>query len=162
MRSTTLSSVSKMIALGVLGTVVGLWASRPAEAFNPVPEPPHFGMFGMIGNQTARLSIVNTADLAGLGDVCGVSPVPYRLEFRDSEGNSLTSTRVRLRPGQAAFLDFKPAEFTPSLRRRERMQIRPLVEEVGGISPVPFFCGIVTVEVFGRDGRTTVIYGGHP
>ena len=129
-----------------------------------------FGPIGIAFNQIARLNIVNIADVAGLGEVCGIEPVPFRLEFRDGEGNILASTRALLRPGQAAFLDFKPAEFlglepaefARSLRRRDRMQIRPLVEEVGGIDPTPFFCGIVTVEVFGRDGRTTVIYGGHP
>jgi hypothetical protein len=90
--------------VALLAAVAPSTSSPPARAFNPQPEPPgRWGLFGIVADQTARVSMVNTS-----ADPGGFPPGPCRvsLAFVDREGVVLKETRLTLRPGQAASLDY--------------------------------------------------------
>jgi hypothetical protein len=93
------------LALGaLLAAAVASASSLPARAFNPQPEPPgRWGLFGIVADQTARVSVVNTSD-----DPHGYPPGPCRvaLAFVDADGTVLKQARLTLRPGQATSLDY--------------------------------------------------------
>src|ERR1043165_1014791 len=100
-----------------------------AEAFNPQPDPPGFGMVGITLGQTLRISIVNTAPAPTEVET---PPDPCRavMTFRDAEGNPLLNANgqpvrrvVLLRGGQAASLDLNADNF----RRSEglRLEVHP-------------------------------------
>ena len=93
--------------LAMVALFAGLTASTSspgARAFNPQPEPPgRWGLFGIVADQTARVSVVNTS-----ADPRGVPPGPCRvsLAFVDVDGTVLKEARLTLRPGQATSLDY--------------------------------------------------------
>ncbi len=100
-----LSKVSGRLALvALLAAAAMSTSSSPARAFNPQPEPPgRWGLFGIVAEQTARVSVVNTS-----ADPRGYPPGPCRvaLAFVDSEGIVLKEARLTLDPGQATSLDY--------------------------------------------------------
>ena len=78
-------------------------AAGPAHAFNPIPEPPAFGIVSVNTDQTIRLNIVCWEH-----DVAGLPPKPCsgELMFHDTDGNVVARQLVQLRPGGATLLDF--------------------------------------------------------
>jgi hypothetical protein len=77
--------------------------AAPAHAFNPIPEPPAFGIVSVNPDQTIRLNVVCWEH-----DVAGLPPTPCsgELMFHDTAGNVVARQLVRLRPGGATQLDF--------------------------------------------------------
>ena len=77
--------------------------SATANAFNPQPEPPGFGIVSVNADQTIRLNVVCWEH-----DVGGLPPTPCsgELMFHDMAGNIVARQLVRLRPGGATVLDF--------------------------------------------------------
>jgi hypothetical protein len=162
----------RLIALVVLlaaGAAVGGARSRKAWAFNPQPEPPgRWGLFGIVADQTARVSVVNTS-----GDPGGYPPGPCRvsLAFVDRAGVVLKEARLTLRPGQATSLDYGFAA-PPDPERgdaigsttdgRSRQDLRARIEIADLVDPgdrqsrlVPPGPCVPTVEVFETaTGRT--------
>jgi hypothetical protein len=141
------ASVAVLVGAGLL--------SRSATAFNPQPDPPRFGMVGIVDSQTARLNLVNL----GIPTPDGLPPGPCRahLKFFDGEGNLLASQRVDLKPGQAAFLDFAPS-FNPPVNDTnsgpQRAEIRGAIVPIDGAYAPP--CK-ATVEIFDNaTGRSSI------
>lgn len=170
----------RLIALVVLlaaGAAVGGARSRKAWAFNPQPEPPgRWGLFGIVADQTARVSVVNTS-----GDPGGVPPGPCRvsLAFVDREGIVLKEARLTLRSGQATSLDYGFAA-PPDPERGEavgsmtdgrgRQDLRARIEIADLVDPgdreprlVPPGPCVPTVEVFETaTGRTAFMVAESP
>jgi hypothetical protein len=144
-------------------------SSPRVRAFNPQPEPPgRWGLFGIVADQTARVSVVNTS-----GDPGGYPPGPCRvaLAFVDVEGTVLKEALMTLRPGQATSLDYgfasppqpesgdaigATADRLGRQDLRARIEIADLVDP-GDREPRSFPPGpcVPTVEVFDTaTGRT--------
>jgi hypothetical protein len=101
-------AAGRLALVAVVAAAAAGTSSPRARAFNPQPEPPgRWGLFGIVADQTARVSVVNTS-----GDPGGVPPGPCRvsLAFVDRAGIVLKEARLTLRAGQAASLDYG---FTP-------------------------------------------------
>src|SRR5882724_1236213 len=74
-----------------------------ALAFNPQPDPPGFGMFGIVPGETMRLNVANP-DVASGKQI----PPPCRVElsFVDGAGNLLVpAVQQPLRAGESAHID---------------------------------------------------------
>jgi hypothetical protein len=154
---------SSVVAVCAIGVVIGTANPLRAQVAPDTPDrPSRFGMIGLAHGQTARLNLVYTPP--EVGDLpSGSCEVMMRLsDGRDA--NLWTSTR-RLAPGHAAFLDFTRSDrFSPPGRAGaqepeggDRQQIRAAWQVPDGgdmphCRPSNF---IATVEVFGRDGKTT-------
>jgi hypothetical protein len=89
-------------ALATCGALFG-GMSGTANAFNPQPDPPGFGIVSINPDQTIRLNVVCWEH-----DINGLPPGPCKgeLMFHDMAGNIVARQAVRLAPGEAAFLDF--------------------------------------------------------
>jgi hypothetical protein len=138
--------VAALLVLGVL--------ARTTTAFNPQPDPPGYGMVGIVEGQTARLNLVN---LGTTNPLTPPDPCRARLQFFDGEGNALAGKLVTLKPGQAAFLDYA-ASFTPTnigdVVGPTRAEIRGAVNTETGALPPP--CR-TTLEIFDNaTGKTAV------
>lgn len=155
MKRTLLLSISGAIMMSLLA--LAGWPPGPARAFNPQPEPPRFGMVGMTATQTMRLNVVS------MGEVSGIDPTPFMLQFRDSRGDVVAELpEVLLLPGQAAYLDVEGREMVSGRRARVELQA-VVIQDPRGTRPRDAFLGLVTVEVFNTlTGRTTLLYGGYP
>jgi hypothetical protein len=149
----TLSAILLAMTLMVGGLPTN---ATHAEDFNPQPDPPGFGMFGLVNKQTARLSIVATgvdehnppADLPG--------PWRVTLNFFNGDGNVIARSIQTLELGKAVSLDYAAPALPMNLRVRIRagFSIEP---DASGLAP----CVKPAVEVFNNDtGRTTFIYEG--
>jgi len=136
--------------------VLGLTTS--AQAFNPQPDPPGFGMIGIVRGQTARLNVVidnpNTIDNPN---------ILVALSFVDDMGIVLVESRVHLTPGRAQHLDYSSAIGT-LLRKQIRAIVRfidspDLRDNPNARKGGPHILG--TVEVFDTEsGRTAFILPG--
>jgi len=154
--------------VALLAAAAASTSSPRVRAFNPQPEPPgRWGLFGIVADQTARVSVVNTS-----GDPGGYPPGPCRvaLAFVDVGGQVLEETRTVLAPGQAASLDyaFQPppdgerGEAGASADRVGRQDLRARIEIVNLVPPpdqdrqsVPPGPCVPAVEVFETaTGRT--------
>ena len=103
-RTGSRKATGRLALVALLATAAASTSSPPVRAFNPQPEPPgRWGLFGIVADQTARVSVVNTS-----ADPRGYPPGPCRvsLAFVDSEGIVLKEARLTLRPGQATSLDY--------------------------------------------------------
>jgi hypothetical protein len=129
--------LSKLVIGVAAGVLVAGATWTTLRAFDPQPDPPSFGVVSITPDQTIRLNAVCSEH--GVG---AVPPAPCRAELmlHDAAGNVLASQDVRLRPGQAAFLDYRIGIRTAPF---ERVGIVPCVipdPERGRILP--------TAEVF--------------
>lgn len=135
---------------------------QPVKAFNPQPDPPRFGIFGIIPGQTVRLNVVNTSPPDP-----NIPPDPCRVVFtiRDGSGNAyvrpngtLATKTVSLNGGESAFIQLN-ADNLPRTSDG-RFTIRPDAsiqqpDPINGIPPGP--C-IPTVEVINNStGRTQFV-----
>jgi hypothetical protein len=95
--------VKKNVILGfvVIGVVVVAMMSMTGLAFNPVPEPPGFGLVTLVPGQAIRVNVVCSEHAAGR-----LQPAPCagELMIHDAAGNKLASQNVRLMPGEATSL----------------------------------------------------------
>jgi hypothetical protein len=158
-----------VLALATVGALAA-WAAIQVRAVEPDSgdRPSRFGMVGIARAQTARLNVVNVrAQAPDSGDLPS-GPCRVELQFLDSQGMVLKMSEVSLAPGQAGFLDLARGD-APSQPGRlgaltpdgpDRQQIRAVWQTPD--NPDMPECGrsnfIGTVEVFGRDGKTTVLY----
>jgi hypothetical protein len=162
----------RLALLALLAAAAASTSSSPARAFNPQPEPPgRWGLFGIVADQTARVSVVNTS-----GDPRGYPPGPCRVSvaFQDVDGTVLKEARFTLRPGQAASLDYgfqPPPEpehgdaIGAAAGRLGRQDLRARIAIVNLVAPDPdrpdaFPPGpcVPTVEVFETaTGRTAFL-----
>lgn len=158
----------KLIMLTVTFIIAGLvvfgifrYLPQRAEAFNPQPDPPGFGMVGITLGQTLRISVVNTAPISTEVET---PPDPCRavMTFRNADGNLLLNENgqpvrrvVLLRAGQSTSLELNADNF-----RREadglRLELHPDVRiqqasGTGGTPPDPCFAsGEVLNNLNGR------------
>src|SRR5438045_3586824 len=97
----------------IAATAVLLLGAGAAQAFNPQPEPPGFGMFGVTDFQQAHLHIALPAIQKNRGDV---SPGPCRVEasFVNDKGETVMSETHTIWPGQTGNLVFTPARGVPN------------------------------------------------
>jgi hypothetical protein len=127
-----------------------------AEDFNPQPDPPGFGMFGITRGQTARLQVA----------VVGIDqhnppddrPGPWRvtLSFYNGDGRVLAQSFQSVEMGQAASLDFVAPVMPLGLRMRIRAAVS-VDRDAAGIAP----CVKPAVEVLNTDtGRSAFILEG--
>ncbi len=126
-----------------------LTAAMPAAAFNPKPDPPGFGMIGIVRDQMARLSVA---------DIGGASPpepdAPVELLFLDGSGATLARSVVTVSGGAAASLDLR-GDSLGIIGPNDRMQVRAVVRALGNRKPAV----VPTLELFDTvTGRTTVSY----
>jgi hypothetical protein len=94
----------RLAIVALLAAAAASTSSPRVRAFNPQPEPPgRWGLFGIVADQTARVSVVNTS-----ADPRSYPPGPCRvaLAFVDVEGTVLKEALMTLRPGQATWLDY--------------------------------------------------------
>jgi hypothetical protein len=150
-----------LAAGGLLALAAVSTPTLRVRAFNPQPEPPgRWGLFGLVADQTARVSVVNTS-----ADPRGQAPGSCRvsLAFVDSEGVVLKETRLMLRPGQATSLDYgfiAPADpdrgdAIGATAGRVRQDLRARIEIGNVVDPgdreprfLPLGPCVPTVEVF--------------
>ena len=91
--------------MGVAALIIANWQTTGVRAFNPQPDPPAFGAFGITHEQTARLSArVFVAD-----PTKPIQPVEVEFNWFDSMGNLVGDSTQTIQPGQAAFLDLNGA-----------------------------------------------------
>ena len=147
---------SRKLAAGSLcALVIAVGASsRPANAFNPQPDPPRIGMVGIADGQTARLNLVN---VSAPDDLLLPPPCRAQLQFLDADGNVLAQRRVVVAAGHAAFVDFRPS-FAPTnigdVLGPARAEIRAAVDSADGVVPPP--CR-ASLEIFDNvTGRTQI------
>jgi hypothetical protein len=129
----------RLAIVALLAAAAASTSSPRVRAFNPQPEPPgRWGLFGIVADQTARVSVVNTS-----GDPGGYPPGPCRvaLAFVDVGGQVLEETRTVLAPGQAASLDYVPppdsdrGEAAASADRVGRHDLRARIEIADLVDP---------------------------
>ena len=149
-----LSWIRKMVTLcGVICLMVGASWSQVAHAFNPQPDPPGFGMFGIANGQTAHLNV----KLERL-DTKIYSPDPFRvtLYFLNGDGRTLTQQTFAVSAGQSVILDYAPPALPTGLRQR----IRPIViVEPDASGVIPDYKAVV--EVLDNDTQRNVfVYAG--
>lgn len=123
--------------------------------FNPQPDPPGFGFFGITRNQTARLNVAyigfqnSPADHNPSAD--RPAPLNITLRFVNDNGNVMAESRQSVEYGKTVSFDF-PAE--------ARQRLRPVVivaPDASGIVP----CVMPSVEVLNNGtGKTAVFYPG--
>ena len=151
-----------MLAL-FLGFLVGLGTS-PAQAFNPQPDPPGFGVVSITGDQVAQLNVTNTyaSDRSLVNEAALDPPEPSRVEllFLDAGGGMITRSTFTVAPGQTVSLPLAGARLTSG---RNRAQIRAVVNildyavdhQTGAVLSDPF---IATLELYdSQTGKTQVI-----
>ena len=129
-------------------------------SFNPQPDPPGFGFFGIARGQTARLNVAyvgfhnppsnhNPPD-----DRPG--PVNVTMRFVNGDGRVMAETTQLVEFGKAVSFDFPAGAFPAGLRQRLRAVVI-VSPDASGIVP----CIMPSVEVLNNDtGKTTVFYPG--
>ena len=136
-----------------------LAAAGPALAFNPQPEPPAFGMMGLVRTQTAILNVVLTQppDPAAPACVMVLSFVDAsgRL-FHDAAGAEV-SRRVELRGNVAQSILLRSQDAVPD--GQLRVGVRGVVQPPDPQQPPDPGCiGLVaTVEIVDLLGATRVL-----
>ena len=157
-RTLTIATATLVVALA---TAFGFLRYQPQQvrAFNPQPDPPRFGIFGIIPGQTVRLNVVNTTPPDP-----NIPPDPCRVVFtiRDGSGNAyvrpngtqVTRTAM-LNAGESAFLQLNADNF-PRVADG-RLMVRPdaAIQRADNTYAPP--C-IPTVEVINNTtGRTQFV-----
>ncbi len=133
-------------------------APQKVEAFNPQPDPPGYGLVGLVTNQSLRINVVNTNEVASPES----PPDPCRvvITFRDGNGTPLTTPNgvvirrfALLQGGQSTSLTLSADNF---FREGNRFQLRPdvRIQQADGVNGLPPDPCIPSAEVMGNDGRT--------
>lgn len=135
------------------------FAPKVVKAFNPQPDPPGFGIFGISEGQSIRFSVVNT-NLSAPPEPDFAPPCRVVMTLRDSSGHAVLRPNgtpvhrvVELGRGESAYLSFNG----DNLPRGSDGMVRPDVkvqqaDPVDGQIPPP--C-IPSAEVISNaNGRT--------
>lgn len=144
------------IGMIVLLAISGVWLSQRAEAIIIInSRTVDTGMFGLTGDETARVHVVNASGFSADGPPCVVE-----VRFVDSMGIVLNQRQIKLMPGQAGFVDF-----AQKVAPGERSHVRALVSQMLlGDFDEPVATCVATVEVF--DNKTgqagIIIVNSHP
>lgn len=124
-------------------------------SFNPQPDPPGFGFFGIARNQTARL---NVAYIGFRNNPSGDQPAPLNitLRFVNGDGRVVAESRQSVGYGDTVSLNFTSVALPAGSRQRLRAVV--VVEpDASGLAP----CVMPSVEVLNNDtGKTVVFYPG--
>lgn len=134
------------------------FAPQKVEAFNPQPDPPGFGLVGLVTNQSLRINVVNTNEIGSPE----TPPDPCRvvITFRDGNGTPLTTPNgvvirrvALLQGGQSTSLTLSADNF---VREGSRLQLRPdvRIHQADGVNGLPPDPCIPSAEVLGNDSRT--------
>jgi hypothetical protein len=133
---------------------------QPVKAFNPQPDPPRFGIFGIIPGQTVRLNVVNTSPPDPN------IPPPCRVVFtiRDANGNpfvrpngTLVTRTMLLNAGESAFLQLNADNFPRTTDGRITVRPDASIQQADPINGYAPPC-IPTVEVINNTtGRTQFV-----
>lgn len=118
----------------------------------------NFGMIGLSKYDTARLTLVNTAD----PEIINIIPnlCQAKLRFRDAGGQIVAKSEVVLGNGQAGHLDLTHKKIPGDARRA---QVRAEVATLDDPVTASVANCVATVEVFNtRSGRTYSIYPDAP
>jgi hypothetical protein len=140
-----LSKAGGRFMLAVALIALGVFDGK-AFAFDPQPDPPAFGLVAISPGQVARFNVVCWGHSIGT-----VEPGPCRAElmFHSTDGRTIKSLLVSLKPGQAASLDLPfPTTATPN-----RLEIIPCI--VPGLRSGRL---IPTVEIFDSETGRTVLF----
>ncbi len=129
-------------------------------SFNPQPDPPGFGFFGIARNQTARLNVVyvgfrnSSADHNPPGYI--PNPINITLQFVNGDGRVMAESRQSVEYGKTVSFDFPAGAFPAGIRQR----LRPVIivaPDAGSIAP----CVMPSLEVINNDtGKTSVFSPG--
>jgi len=151
-----------MRKLALLTLASGWLAFQSAQAFNPQPDPPRYGMIGITPGETLRINVANPQ----LPSATLPPPCRVELAFLDSAGNPLIPPVQRtLDAGRSAHFDLNgDALFTPGtgdvlLRAEVRPVVRVLQTAVGDVFVPPGPC-VSSIELFDNaTGKTRVSAG---
>ena len=146
-------------------TLAGGWvALQSAQAFNPQPDPPRYGMIGITPGETLRINVANPQ----LPSATLPRPCRVELTFLDSTGNPLLPPVQRtLEAGQSAHFDLNGDALFPTgtgdvlLRAEVRPVVRvlPNPTDVGSAFVPPDPC-VSSIELFDNaTGKTRVSAG---
>ena len=129
-------------------------------SFNPQPDPPGFGFFGIARNQTARLNVAYVGFHNPPGDHNPPDdrpgPVNVTMRFVNGDGSVMAETTRLVEFGKAVSFDFPAGAFPAGLRQRLRAVVIAS-PDANGIVP----CVMPSVEVLNNDtGKTAVFYPG--
>jgi hypothetical protein len=140
-------------------------AVKSAHAFNPQPDPPGFGMFGITREQTLRL---NVSDVPAANPQTPPDPCRVELTFVDSAGNQLVPAVQRtIAPGASTHLDLNGADLFPigDVAGLTRLEVRPVIRflpnraETGRRLLPPGPC-VTTIELIDHSNGKTVLTSG--
>ncbi|PYS38564.1 MAG: hypothetical protein DMF71_16630 [Acidobacteria bacterium] len=93
--------------MGVAALIIANWQTTGVRAFNPQPDPPALGAFGITHEQTARLSA--RVFVADRDSTKPIQPVEVEFIWSDSMGNLVGDSTQTIQPGHVAFLDLNGA-----------------------------------------------------
>lgn len=151
----------------LLGLLLGSLAAAPLFAWNPQPDPPGYGMIGIVPGETLRLNVSNVP-LASPG----VPPDPCRVEltFVDDAGTPLLPAVQRtLAPGESAHLDLNGDDLFPpsNVEILRRAEVRPVIRILlnsTGIAAIPPGPCVSTIEILDNATGRTLLSSGpqHP
>jgi hypothetical protein len=147
-------------AASVVVSLLLLLGAGSAHAFNPQPDPPGFGMFGITEVQRAHLHVALPAVQRTRG---GLPPGPCRVEmsFVNEAGAVVWIETHSIMPGQTANMIFTPTrevpaptgETTAALLPAVRHQLRAIVNPLDSTLPPGPCKGLVaTVQVDNQAG----------
>ena len=144
---------SVRVAFAVVSLLVLIGAGS-AQAFNPQPDPPGFGMFGITEVQRAHLHValpaVQKSRAALPSDPCRVE-----LSFVDEAGMTVATDMHTIMPGQTATMIFTPDRTSPvTLAAADaRHQLRGVVTPLDrALPPGPCKGLVATVQVDNQQG----------
>jgi hypothetical protein len=134
----------------VLLATSGVWLAQRADAIIIInSRTMSTAMFGITGDTTARVHVVNAS-----GFSADLPPCVVAVRYVDSMGSPLNERQMKLLPGHAGFVDF-----AQKVAPGERLHVRALVSQmVMGDFDDPVATCIASAEVFdSRTGRTLFI-----
>ena len=118
--------------LTVLLTLALVWTkghtSVYAQFFNPQPDPPGFGIVGLVQSETARINVLcNDHSIAGIPP----DPCSIQLQFKNSSNVLIKSSSLTLQPGHYGKLDLLSTDLKWGTGQT-RWEVRPNVEFESG------------------------------
>src|SRR5215813_5233861 len=108
-----------VLLIGVLVAIASIWYATRVRAFNPQPDPPALGAFGITHEQTIRLNARVFVPESDSTPNERLSPVVIEFDFHDAEDNLIRSIVQTVAPGHSAFLDLNGGEVGSAANRSE-------------------------------------------
>ena len=158
LRKTFAVAATASVITAFTAFVVLKFEPQKVEAFNPQPDPPGFGIFGISESQLMRINVVNTAAAPNVD--AAQDPCRVVVTFIDQNGGTLTrpdGTPVRRAALLAGGQSISIAVDAQNFIRSGRLQLRPVAQiqqaDGDGIHP-PDPC-IPSVEVINSSNGNT-------